>query len=342
MPALADDINGEERAAHLEATCRRLQRQLADSQAKTADLVGAVYRGARDAALVCGMAGAVPNPTKDRRKPRGETALLHLTDTHVGAKTESYNTEVAYRRIRETIAKTIRLTEIQRADHPVRDCVVLLGGDLIEQTGQFPNQAWAVTGSTFSQIFDASKVIQEAILTLLGHFENVTVYEVPGNHGRVGRGKGRQSLDYETETNWDRIIGRVIRDQLAGQARLHWHDAETWYHVAAIGEYRFLVHHGDTIRGFGGNIPAYGILRKHMSWQSGVMPKFHDAYLGHFHIPMSIPLPGGGRVFVTPSLVSDSSFAREWMASTSVPSQRLHFIDGAGGRVSAEYLLWLD
>jgi hypothetical protein len=47
-------------------------------------------------------------------------------------------------------------------------------------------------------------------------------------------------------------------------------------------------------------------------------------------------------VFVTPSLVSDSSFAKEWMAATSVPSQRLHFIDGPGGRVSAEYLLWLD
>ena len=342
MPALGDDIKGEERAAQLEATCRRLQRQLADAQAKTADLVAAVYRGAHDAALVSGVAGPVPAPKKDRRKPRGETALLHLTDTHVGAKTESYNTEVAYRRIRETIAKAIRLTEIQRADHPVRDLVLLLGGDLIEQTGQFPNQAWAVTGSTFQQIFDAATVLQEAILTLLEHFDTVTVYEVPGNHGRVGRGKGRQSLDYETDTNWDRIIGRVIRDQLAGQERVIWHDADTWYHVIRIGEYRALVHHGDTIRGFGGNIPAYGILRKHMSWQAGVMPEFTDAYLGHFHIPMALPLPGGGRVFVTPSLVSDSSFAKEWMAATSVPSQRLHFIDGDGGRVSAEYLLWLD
>jgi len=342
VPALGDDISGEERAAQLEATCRRLQRQLADAQAKTADLVGAVYRGAYDAALVNGTAAPVPAPNKDRRKPQGETALLHLTDTHVGAKTESYNTEVAYRRIRETVAKAIRLTEIQRADHPVRDLVLLLGGDLIEQTGQFPNQAWAVTGSTFQQIFDAATVLQEAILTLLEHFDTVTVYEVPGNHGRVGRGKGRQSLDYETDTNWDRIIGRVIRDQLAGQERVIWHDADTWYHVIRIGEYRALVHHGDTIRGFGGNIPAYGILRKHMSWQAGVMPEFQDAYLGHFHIPMALPLPGGGRVFVTPSLVSDSSFAKEWMAATSVPSQRLHFIDGPGGRVSAEYLLWLD
>jgi NADH:ubiquinone oxidoreductase subunit 5 (subunit L)/multisubunit Na+/H+ antiporter MnhA subunit len=63
----------------------------------------------------------------------------------------------------------------------VRDLVLLLGGDLIEQTGQFPNQAWAVTGSTFQQIFDAATVLQEAILTLLEHFDTVTVYDAETN-----------------------------------------------------------------------------------------------------------------------------------------------------------------
>ncbi len=218
----------------------------------------------------------------------------------------------------------------------------MLGGDLIEQTAQFPNQVWGVDATTFDQLFTAAKIIGDALLTLATHYTRLTVYEVPGNHGRVGRGKGRQSLDYESDTNWDRIVGRVIRDRLAAQPRIEWHDAETWYHVGEIGEYRFLVHHGDTIRGFGGNIPAYGIIRKHLSWASGVMPKFTDAYLGHFHTPMQLPLAAGQRVFVTPSLVSDSPFAKEWMASQSVPGQRLHFIDPERGRVTSEHLLWLD
>lgn len=342
MGALADEFDYAEQVRELTATCTRLQKQLAQQKAKTADLVAAVYQAAHDAALVTGKPKPVPVPKRDRRKASPEVALLHITDTHVGQVTPSFNTEVAKRRIHDTVSKAIKLTEIQRADHPVRECVVLLGGDLIEQTGQFPNQAWGVDGTTFQQIFDAAGVMQEALLTLLGEFESVRVYEVPGNHGRVGRGKGRQSLDYESETNWDRIIGKVISDQIAGQPRLEWNHANSWYHVASIGSYSFLCHHGDTIRGFGGNIPAYGILRKHLSWQAGVMPEFTDAYLGHFHTPMALPLPAGGRVFVTPSLVSDSAFAKEWVASTSVPGQRLHFVDPDKGRVTAEYLIWLD
>jgi hypothetical protein len=340
--ALADEFDKAEQVAELTAACTRLQKQLAKQKDKTAELVAAVYQAAHDAALVVGRPEPVKAPARDRRKASREVAFLHITDTHVGQVTESFNTDVAKQRITATVQKALKLTDIQRADHPISECVVLLGGDLIEQTGQFPNQVWNVDGSTFQQIFDAAGVIQQALLTLLGNFQKVTVYEVPGNHGRVGRGKGRQSLDYESALNWDRIIGKVISDQMADQSRMEWHAADSWYHIIEIGHYRALAHHGDTIRGFGGNIPAYGILRKHLSWASGVMPPFTDAYLGHFHTPMSLPLANGGRVFVTPSLVSDSAFAKEWVASTSVPGQRLHFIDPDKGRVTAEYLIWLD
>lgn len=335
-----DEFSDEQRVSELEQTARRLQRQLAQAKAKTSDLIAAVYEAAHDAALVAGVPSPVPAPKADRRKG-GEVALLHMTDTHVGAVTPTFNTEVARERIRETVAKTISLSEIQRADHPVEECVLMLGGDHIEQTAQFPNQAWGVDSTTFAQVFNAASYLQEAILTLLANFPKVRVYSVPGNHGRVGKGKGRASVEYESATNWDSILFQIMRDQLKDQDRLEWNESGDWYEIVEIGEYRALLHHGDTIRGFGGNIPAYGILRKHLSWSAGVMPEFRDAYLGHFHIPMSLPLSNGtGRVFVTPSLVSDSSYAKEWVASTSVPAQRLHFIHPTRG-VTGEFLLWV-
>lgn len=339
VPASGDDFTAEQRIAELEEAGRRLQRQVAAAKAKTAELVEAVHRGAHDAALVAGVPAPVAKPKADRRKG-GEVALLHLTDTHVGAVTPTYNTKVARQRIQQTVSKTIALTNIQRADHPVDECVVMLGGDLIEQTAQFPNQSWGVDSSTFDQVFTAASFISEALLTLLAHFQSVTVYSVPGNHGRVGKGKGRQSVEYESDTNWDSIVTRIMREQMVGQERLSWFAGE-WYQVIEIGEYRALLHHGDTIRGFGGNIPAYGILRKHLSWAAGVMPGFDDAYLGHFHIAMTLPLANGkGRVFVTPSLVSDSAYAKEWVAATSVPAQRLHFVHPKRG-VTGEFILWV-
>jgi hypothetical protein len=338
---LRDDITTEQRTDELRQTLERVQRQLADAKAKTSDLVDAVYRGARDAATIAGP-GKRRQTKQTKRHKDAEVALLHLTDTHIGAVTRSFNTDVAEDRIMQTVEKTIRLTEVQRSDHPVTECVVILGGDLIEQTGQFPHQAWAVDASTFEQLFQAARIIEGAILTLSDHFDRVTVYLTPGNHGRVGRGKGRQSLDYESDTNWDRIVGRIIGERLEFVANIDWRLPESWYEIIEIGAYRALAHHGDTIRSFGGNIPAYGILKKHLAWASGVMPDFQDAYLGHFHTPMQLAMNNGGRIFVTPSLVSDSAFAKEFVAAASLPAQRLHFVDPERGRVTAEYLVWLD
>ena len=341
MPSLKREIEAEQRADELQKTLDRVQRQLAASKAKTQDLIEAVYQGARDASVIAGRAKPTKAPKREKRKA-GEAAILHLTDIHVGAVTSSYNTEVAERRVMQTIAKTILLANLQRSHHPVDHCVVILGGDLIEQTAQFPHQAWAVDASTFEQLFDAARIIEAAITALLYEFQTVEVFLTPGNHGRVGRGKGRQSLDYESDTNWDRIVGRIVGERLEHEPRLAWHPCESWYSIVEVGAYRALAHHGDTIRSFGGSIPAYGIIKKHLAWSSGVMPAFVDAYLGHFHSPMTLPMNNGGRVFVTPALVSDSAFAKEFVAASSVPGQRLHFVDPERGRVTAEYLLWLD
>jgi DNA repair exonuclease SbcCD nuclease subunit len=338
---LHDEITAQQRIADLQITLIRVQRQVKAAQARSADLVQAVYQGARDAATIAGPAAPVKAPKRRKTPGPAEVALLHLTDTHIGAVTASYDSAIAEERIRTTILKTIHLTDIQRKDHDVDHCVVILGGDLIEQTAQFPHQAWAVDASTFEQLFDAARIIEAAILTLLEHFATVEVYLTPGNHGRVGRGKGRQSFDYETDTNWDRIIGRIIGERLDGQDRLTWHPCESWYSIVEVGAYRALAHHGDTIRAFGGNIPAYGILKKHLAWASGVMPEFRDAYLGHFHTPMQLAMNNGGRIFVTPSMVSDSMFAKEFVAAVSPPAQRLHFVDPDRGRVTAEYLILL-
>ena len=337
--SLRDDINAEQRIADLEATLVRVQRQVKTAQARSADLVQAVYQGARDASAIAGTAKPVKPPKARASKGSPEVALLHLTDTHIGAVTASFDSVVAEQRVITTIAKTIHLADIQRKDHDVDHCVVILGGDLIEQTGQFPHQAWAVDASTFEQLFDAARIIEAAILTLLEHFATVEVYLTPGNHGRVGRGKGRQSLDYESDTNWDRIVGRIIGERLDAQDRLSWHPCESWYSIVEVGAYRALAHHGDTIRSFGGSTPSYGIVKKHQSWVTFM--QFHDAYLGHFHTPMQLPMANGGRIFVTPSLVSDSAFAKEFVAAASLPAQRLHFVDPERGRVTAEYLVWL-
>ena len=335
--SLRDEVETEHRAADLEKTLRRLQRQLADAKAKSADLVAAVESAAHDAALIAGPAKSVPFPPKRKQggNKHAETALLHLTDWQLGKHTSSYDSEICRERVHRVVQKTIRLTEIQRAAHPVDEIIVMLGGDMIENIQTFPGQPFEVDSTLFGMVFEAANLIEEVLLALLAEFKTVRVYEVAGNHGRIGK-KSDGVPD-----NWDRILCRIVRDRLS-QDRLVWHEPSSWYEIVEAGAYRAMLVHGDQIKSFGGNTPAFGIIRKSTAWSSGVTEAFDDVYLGHYHHVSQFQLPNGGRVFMTGSTESGSEYAREFVAAKGRPSQRLHFIDPDAGRVTAEYIIWLD
>lgn len=337
MPALADEIDLAAENLELRAANARLQRANAKLREKHEGLAEAVYQGVRDALVTVGKPAPVPRPSRDRRKG-DEVALIHLTDWQLGKRTVSYDSEVCKERVKRAVAKAISITEIQRTHHPVRRCNLFLGGDLLEGITIFPKQPWEVDAGLYDQLMTGARLIADCVLTLLENFEGVTVDEVWGNHGRIGK-KG----ELPSQENTDRIMCRIAREMLGDQPRLTWDEpAPSWHKVIAIGEYRALLFHGDQVRGGGGQMPVYGIVKKVTAWASGVTEPFHDAYCGHYHQDMKQTLPHGGRVFMTPSTESDSEFAREFVAAKGRPGQRLNFVDPRKGRVTGEYVLWLD
>lgn len=334
---LRDEAEASEANEELRKALERSQRQLAKAKAKTADLIEAVYRAALDGMLLAGKPPRIPAPKKDRRRG-GEVALVHLTDLQFGKRTDSYSMKVCEQRVRAFAEKIARITEIQRADHPVVECHVMLGGDMVEGRGNiFPGQIHEVEAYLYEQLFGCARVEAEFVRAMLECFERVVVWEESGNHGRLGK-KGEDAPG----DNVDRMTYRVARETLGDQPRLGWHPQTSWHQIVEIGEYRAMLAHGDEIKSFGGNVPAFGILRKCNAWASGVVEPFQDVYLGHYHQAMTLQLANGGRVFVTPSPESDNVYAQEFVAATGHPGQRLHFVDPEAGRVTAEYLVWLD
>ena len=338
MPVLGDEIAADERIRDLEQTCARLQRQLASAKARTVDLVAAVERAAHDAAVIVGRPAAIAAPKRSKAsKHDAEVCLVHLTDGQMGKISATYSTDVCIERVREVVARVRRITEVQRADHPVRDCVVMLGGDHVEGQGIFPGQAHETDSTSYAQLFAATNLITETVLSLLADFDRVSVYAVPGNHGRIGR-KG----DEARESNLDNIAYGFARQQLSDQSRLVWHDHGHWYQHVIIGEYKALLVHGDQVKSFGGT-PAFAIARKATAWSSGALPvSFSDVFIGHYHQNLVVTLPNSGQVRMTPALESDSQYASEFMASRGRPGQRCLFVHPERGIVTGEYLIWVD
>lgn len=235
--------------------------------------------------------------------------------------------------------KAYEITEIQREHHPVPNACMMFGGDMLEGVSIFPHQAWEVAADLFDQFFLTADLMESTIRFNLSRFEQVHVVAEYGNHGRLGqKGDGIKASD-----NMDRILYEVVRRRLDGEKRLSWVSTGQFYQPVDIGNYHAMLIHGDEIKGFGGNLPSYGIVRKANAWASGAVPyKFSDLYIGHYHNANNWTIANGGRVFMTGSTESDNHYAREFVAATTNPSQRLHFVDPEKGRVTAEYVIWLD
>jgi hypothetical protein len=323
----------------LQRLLKKAQGEAARNKRRTDDLVQAIYQAAYEAAKASGRGLAVKRPALDKRRKGHEVALVHATDWQLGKKTSSYNIAVADRRIAEFTEKVINLTEIQRKDHPVDECVLMLGGDMVEGGGNvFSSQVWEIEAHLFEQLFETARLIERMVRTLQANFAKpLRIVCEWGNHGRLGRyGDGTYAGD-----NADRMAYKIAQDRTT-DLPVTWQHSDSWYQRFAIGNYKVLLVHGDEIKSFGGNVPAFGIMRKMNAWASGVIPDFTDGYLGHFHQNICMTLANGGRCFVTGSIESDSEYAKEFVAATGNPSQRLHFINPDRGSVTAEYVVWLS
>jgi hypothetical protein len=315
-----------------------LQTQLRKAKARSEDLVAAVMEGSRGAMLALGPTPRIPVPARDRRRRKPEVALWHLTDWQGAKVTTSYNSEVMRERVMRFCDKAEQMTLIQRADHPVRECVILFGGDMGEGLFNFPAQPFEVDATLFDQFARIARLQVDVVRRALAIYDRVTVVSEWGNHGRVG---SRRAV-VPRHDNFDRMTYELARGLLEGEPRLTWEDSEEDVRRIEIGEYRALLIHGDEF-GRNGYVAPSTLVTNVAKWQSGAYGwDFRDVYAGHMHVHEEFALPNGrGSVYRTGSTESDNRYANVGLASASMPSQRLHFIDGYAGHVSSIYKIWL-
>lgn len=328
----------DRRTEDLRRALVHVQRQLAKAKERTEDLVEATISSTREATLALGPIPPVPPPAKDTRK-RAEAALWHLTDWQGAKVTTSYNSEVMRERVMRFCEKASRITDIQRADHPVNHCVIAFGGDMVEGLFNFPGQAFEIDSTIFAQFVNVSRLEVDVVRYALSIYETVEVVAEWGNHGRIG--SKRDTVP--RSDNIDRMTYELARQLLADEKRLKWNDCPEDVQRIEVGNYRALLMHGDEV-GRNGFASPNTIVQHVNRWRSGAYQwEFRDVYVGHYHTHNEWSMANGeGSVYQTGSCESDNRYAGVMLAASAKPSQRLHFIDPDVGRVTASYKVWLD
>lgn len=337
MTDLTEEATEEQTKTELRRTIDRLQRQVAKEKGRTEGILAAVHEAVTQSMAALDIPPVAP-PKADRRSKGAETAVLLLSDWQLGKRTPTYSSDVCEERISRLRDKVDRLVEIQRADHPVKKISLFLLGDMIEGELIFPGQAYEIDSSLYRQVtVDGPRILGDTVRWALNRFEQVEVHAVPGNHGAIG---GRSRRDMHPESNGDRMLYEITR-QLVPDAE--WLISPEWWAVADLGEKaRFLLLHGDQVRGFAG-IPWYGWMRKMLAWgsMSSIWPdmEFDHAAAGHFHTPVSLYI-NGKRLWINASTESHNPYALEQLAAAGEPAQWLLFVKPGQG-VTAEYLVGL-
>jgi len=341
--SLADDLKKIKQEAdpeivELRKALNNAQKQLSKAKIRNDELVIATQRGAYEAMLALGQIPPVPAPNKDVRKVKAEVALIHSTDWQGSKVTTSYNSEIMRKRVMQFAEKTIHLTELQRQHHPVRECVVMFGGDMVEGLFNYPAQLWQIDASLFGQFTSVSRLMVDFVRVMLANFEKVTVIAEWGNHGRIGS----KRAEVPKNDNVDRMCYEFARSILENEKRLTWDDCPEDIQEVAVGNYRALLMHGDELGRSGFASPAAWIAGANR-WKAGAHDyDFHDIFLGHYHRHAQEPIQKHYNIYWTGSTESDNRYARDSMAASGMPSQRLHFIDPIKGRTTAQYQVWLD
>lgn len=334
-----DKMDIEAEVHELRKALQRTQKQLQQTKQRTDELVEATIQAAHDAVLALGKTPPVKEVAPDKRKSKPEVALWHMTDWQGAKRTTSYDSEVMRKRVMDFAQKAVKITDIQRADHPVKECVIMFGGDMVEGLFNFPTQAFEIDATLFEQYVTVSRLLVDVVRYALSNYEKVTVVPEWGNHGRIGNKRD----NVPRSDNFDRMCYELARQLLSGEKKLNWQECPEDIQRVQIGNYKALLIHGDEV-GRNGFASPSAIVQHANRWRSGAYDwDFRDIYIGHYHTHAEWPMANGqGSVYQTGSTESDNRYAGVMLAASATPSQRLHFVDPEKGRVTAGYKIWLD
>lgn len=247
-----------------------------------------------------------------------EEAMQVISDLHHcrylrGVMDEAV-TEQALKTYQDTCADLLRR---QRAHCTVKNLNLFILGDIMHGYHNYPAQPREVTGTMSHQIAATAHLLIRHIERERYQYADgvIRVYCVPGNHGR--KGKESDLVTDNAELDVYRIIEAYFLNTAQVQVIL---PDETFYLIADVMGRKYLLTHGDAIKGAGN---PQAVAAAVMRWQA-IMPRFEDAILGHFHRLLRVPLPTGinevvGRgLFVNGTASKDDGFLQSFGSSPSL------------------------
>lgn len=194
-----------------------------------------------------------------------------------------FDMEIAHRRARLLVEKTIYLLTRHVVNPRYPGIVVNLGGDMM--SGDIHDELSATNEQPMMPaLLDLYGVLRWALLAIADQFGAVMVPCVAGNHGRNTR---KPRMKERAHTNFDWLLYRFLAESLANDDRISFYIPDGPDARYSVFGWRYLLTHGDQFRGGDGLIGHFGPVlrgqRKKQSRNAAIGQEFDTMIHGHFH-----------------------------------------------------------
>ncbi len=269
-------------------------------------------------------------PRKGDLKP--EIWLLQFSDLHYGLLVKpvevgglsEYNPTIAKERLEYLAETMIRLLEYYPA-RP-RELVIASLGDVVEGAIMRGNQQSNIEFGIINQAILVSELLTDFIVSLSKYFPRIRFYGVSGNHGRLTKG----ITDSHPSENLDRMVYYIVKERVKQMQGITVDYTESQHMIVQIGDKKFWLEHGDTVKSWTG-IPFYGGKREKANI-ADILAQFglYADYMlvGHHHDPAIF-----SGLFYNGSFVGGDLFSIGRIRRMAVPNQNLLGINPQRGMV---------
>jgi len=211
-------------------------------------------------------------------KKSKETAVICISDVHIGKETESFDMTIVKKRVKHFVKSTQRIYELMSAGCSFDRVVVLFLGDVNDGTQIYKTQPHhqAETDVNAQAVIAAETMFLPVLKDLADLYGKVEVHGVAGNHGASSR------FTHEA-SNWDLVFYHYLRMLTKNEKRIKVHIHPDFIHVLPVRNHGILLYHGHQIKSYQ-QIPWYGVVQRALRWTAARrLPTWDILTMGHFH-----------------------------------------------------------
>jgi len=285
-----------------------------------------------------------PNLSIPRAKGgKEQSAVLMLTDTHVGAEVKpdqtlgfgGYNFETFLRRLK-FLEHGVESIITDHVSTSVPELVLCLGGDMLDGALNHAAEVGQVT-TLFQQYYGCGHALAQFIRNIARLVPSIRVYTAVGNHTRWGTQKKMPTKN--RYSNLDMFLYAYLQALTADLTNVKWNLDQQPFALFDVQGHRFHLSHGDHLRGGDKalGIPNHAVGRM-VSSTTQLFGKFEQAAPHYYlvaHLHRSIVLPHArGSVIVNGGFPGLDGFGLMSGFTPADPTQTLFFVHPTYGKTA--------